>query len=95
MGTVPLVSWQTGAIADRARWKGHDHMAEGETIRLDQFLKLMGLVRSGGEAKHLIQEGQVQVNGVVETHRSRQLVSGDAVTMGDITATVEMVEDEE
>ncbi len=70
-------------------------MAEGETIRLDQFLKLMGLVRSGGEAKHLIQEGQVQVNGVVETHRSRQLVSGDAVTMGDITATVEMVEDEE
>lgn len=70
-------------------------MAEGETIRLDQFLKLMGLVRSGGEAKYLIQDGQVQVNGEVETHRSRQLVSGDAVTLGDVTATVQIVGEEE
>jgi ribosome-associated protein YbcJ (S4-like RNA binding protein) len=38
-----------------------------------------GLVRSAERAKHLIQEGQVQVNGGGETHRSRQLVSGDAV----------------
>jgi ribosome-associated protein len=69
-------------------------MAQDERIRLDQFLKLMGLVRSGGEAKHLIQEGQVQVNGEVETHRSRQLASGDTVVLGDVTATVEIVDSE-
>ena len=58
------------------------------TIRLDQFLKLANLVRSGGEAKHLIQGGQVLLNGVVETHRSRKIVPGDQVTLGDVTVEV-------
>jgi len=48
-------------------------------IRLDQFLKLMGWVQSGGEAKHLIQDGQVQVNGEQETRRSKKLRVGDRV----------------
>jgi len=53
------------------------------TIKLDQFLKLMGAVQSGGEAKHLIQSGEVQVNGVTETRRGRKLAVGDRVsTMG-------------
>jgi ribosome-associated protein len=51
-----------------------------EPIRLDQFLKLVGLVQSGGEAKHLIQGGQVQLNGIVETRRSKKLAAGDVVT---------------
>ena len=51
------------------------------TIKLDQFLKRAGLVLSGGEAKHLIQEGAVQVNGAVETRRGRQLREGDRVTI--------------
>lgn len=51
-----------------------------EPIRLDQFLKLVGLVQSGGEAKHLIQGGQVQLNGIVETRRSKKLAAGDIVT---------------
>jgi ribosome-associated protein len=63
-----------------------------ETIRLDQFLKWIGLVRSGGEAKYLIQDGQVQVNGEIETRRSRKLRSGDRVTLGDQTATVSIDE---
>ena len=54
----------------------------------------MGLVRSGGEAKHLIQDGLVQVNGEVETRRSRQLQSGDTVVLGEVTATVEVVDEE-
>ena len=57
-------------------------------IRLDQFLKYEGLVRSGGEAKYLIQGGQVLLNGVVETHRSKKLHPGDRVTLGDRTVTV-------
>lgn len=48
-------------------------------IRLDQFLKLTGLAVTGGHAKTIIQAGEVRVNGVVETHRSRDLVAGDVV----------------
>ena len=48
-----------------------------DTIRLGQFLKLANLVESGGEAKPLVAEGAVTVNGEVETRRGRQLVSGD------------------
>jgi len=50
-----------------------------EPIRLDQFLKLHGLAQSGGEAKHLIQDGAVKVNGETETRRGRKLRSGDVV----------------
>lgn len=62
------------------------------TIRLDQFMKFVGLARSGGEAKHLIQEGKVLVNGVVETHRSKKLRPGDRVTLGDQEMIVELEE---
>jgi|GEM_PF-992758 ribosome-associated protein len=60
------------------------------TIRLDQFMKLVGLAKSGGEAKHFIQGGQVLVNGVVETHRSKKLRPGDRVTFGERTVIVEL-----
>ncbi|HCC54266.1 MAG TPA: RNA-binding protein [Desulfobulbaceae bacterium] len=48
-------------------------------IRLGQFLKLAGVVETGGEAKARIQEGEARVNGEVETRRGRQLVPGDLV----------------
>lgn len=51
----------------------------GETIKLDQFLKLADLVGSGGEAKHVIQSGAVEVNGEVEIRRGRKLRDGDVV----------------
>lgn len=53
--------------------------SESETIRLDQFLKLAGVVGTGGQAKLLIQDGQVSVNGEVEIRRRRQLRPGDIV----------------
>ena len=49
-------------------------------IKLDQFLKLMGVVQSGGEAKIVIQNGEVEVNGEIEFRRGRKLVMGDRVT---------------
>lgn len=53
-------------------------------IKLDQFLKFVGVVQTGGEAKLLIQDEQVQVNGSIETRRGRKLVQGDRVsTMGE------------
>ncbi len=48
-------------------------------IRLDNFVKMTGLVATGGQAKLLIQAGEVTVNGEVETRRRRKLVAGDTV----------------
>ena len=63
-------------------------MSETPTIRLDQFLKLADVVQSGGEAKLLIQGGEVMVNGVVETRRKKQLQLGDEVVVGDLVIEV-------
>ena len=59
-----------------------------DTIRLGQFLKLANLVESGGEAKPLIADGAVTVNGEVETRRGRQLAPGDVVALGGQAARV-------
>ncbi|HWC27053.1 MAG TPA: RNA-binding S4 domain-containing protein [Solirubrobacteraceae bacterium] len=50
-----------------------------EPIRLGQLLKLAGLADTGGEARELVREGAVRVNGEVETRRGRQLRDGDLV----------------
>jgi ribosome-associated protein len=52
-------------------------------ITLGQALKAANLVGSGGEAKVLVQTGEVQVNGEVETRRGRQLREGDVVEVGE------------
>jgi ribosome-associated protein len=49
------------------------------SIKLDQFLKRMQVVSTGGQAKMLIQGGEVKVNGAVETRRGRKLMVGDQV----------------
>lgn len=63
------------------------------TIKLDQFLKWVGAVNTGGEAKVLIQYGEVLVNGAVETRRGRKLVPGDVVVAQG--QSYEVAEDEE
>lgn len=50
-----------------------------EYIKLCQALKLAGLVDSGVEAKEVITEGLVKVNGEVDERRGRKLYSGDVV----------------
>ncbi len=52
-----------------------------DLIQLDQFLKWINVVGSGGEAKVLIQSGQVSVNGQVETRRSVKLAPGTVVEL--------------
>ncbi|MBQ2980602.1 MAG: RNA-binding S4 domain-containing protein [Lachnospiraceae bacterium] len=49
-------------------------------IKLGQALKAAGLVESGVEAKIVIQNGEVKVNGVTETQRGKKLYDGDVVT---------------
>ncbi len=53
-----------------------------ESIRLGQFLKLANLIDTGSDAKELMVQGLVTVNGEVETRRGRQLVVGDVVSLG-------------
>lgn len=69
--------------------------AGNEYIKLDQFLKLAGVVETGGEAKQLIQSGQVRVNGSIETRRGRKLYHGDVVTVDEEEMVVQVEPDEE
>lgn len=60
-----------------------------EYIKLDALLKLADVVSSGGEAKVLIQEGQVTVNGDVCTQRGKKLRPGDIAALdGQVEITV-------
>lgn len=52
-----------------------------EFIKLDQLLKFAGAVAIGSEAKELIQNGQIKVNGETCTMRGKKIRSGDTVTV--------------
>lgn len=52
----------------------------GDFIKLGQAMKLAGMVGSGVDAKMLIQDGQVEVNGEVEYQRGKKLHEGDVIT---------------
>ncbi|MEB3293815.1 MAG: RNA-binding S4 domain-containing protein [Synechococcales bacterium] len=62
-------------------------------MKLDQFLKWVNLVPSGGQAKLLIQAGEVEVNGEIETRRGRKLRQGDRVTALGESFEVNLVDD--
>lgn len=51
-----------------------------EFIKLGQLLKATGLVESGVEAKIVIQDGEVKLNGAVEKQRGKKVVAGDVVS---------------
>ena len=53
-----------------------------EFIKLDAFLKFANVVMTGGEAKMIIQDGEVKVNGEVCTMRGKKLRPGDTVEVG-------------
>jgi ribosome-associated protein len=65
-----------------------------DTIKLDQFLKLMGAAATGGHAKVLIQAGEVEVNGETEIRRGRKLMAGDRVELLGQTYNVDLVGDD-
>lgn len=60
-----------------------DFELRGEHIALDALLKATGVAGSGGMAKILIQEGQVQVDGKCETRRAAKIRAGQVVMAGD------------
>ena len=54
-----------------------------EPVELYKILKFEGMVASGGEAKRVIAEGHVLVNGEVETRKRKKIVSGDTIEFAD------------
>lgn len=63
--------------------------AAPDVMDLQDFLKLAGLVGTGGEAKFRIQAGEVRLNGEIETRRRRKVQRGDTVQLFGETLTVD------
>lgn len=59
-----------------------------EFIKLQDLLKFANMVSTGGEAKIIIQEGEVKVNGEVCTMRGKKIRPGDIVELGGVQLTV-------
>ena len=57
-------------------------------MKLDQFLKLIGVVQTGGQAKMVIKSGKILVNGIVEKRRGRKLIDGDQIIFDNETYIV-------
>ena len=66
----------------------HAFTLTSEYIALNDLLKLTGLCASGGEAKMLIADGAVTVNGQTETRKTYKVRAGDVVVFGDDRITV-------
>lgn len=60
----------------------------GDFIRLDNALKLAGLVHTGGHAKIVIQNGEVLLNGEICTQRGKKLYGGESIGFADETVQV-------
>ena len=58
-------------------------LTASEPIELYKILKFVNMVNSGGEAKYVISEGKVFVNGKVETRKRKKIFSGDVVEFGE------------
>ena len=63
-----------------------------QPIELFKLLKLEGLAASGGEAKYFIAQGQVLVNGEVETRKRKKIIDGDSVEIGDEKLMIRLIE---
>jgi len=61
-----------------------------EPVELYKILKFEGIADSGGQAKALIDDGQVVVNGEVETRKRRKIVSGDRIVCHGETFEIEL-----
>lgn len=61
-----------------------------QPIQLYKLLKLESLVSSGGEAKMVIADGLVEVNGEIETRKRKQINAGDVIVFGEETIKVNL-----
>lgn len=70
-----------------------ERTAGAPTLTLSAALKLAGFADTGGQAKRMIQAGEVTVNGRVETRRKAKLHAGDEITVGEEAFVLELADD--
>jgi len=63
-----------------------------EPVELYKILKFEGMVATGGEAKLVISEGLVQVNGKIETRKRKKIVAGDTIEFEQDTIRIQLSE---
>jgi len=63
-----------------------------EPVELYKILKFEGMVPSGGEAKSVVGEGMVKVNGAVETRKRKKIMSGDTIEFSGEQIKIKLVE---
>ena len=63
-----------------------------EPVELYKILKFEGMVPSGGEAKSVVGEGMVKVNGTVETRKRKKIMSGDTIEFSGEKIKIKLVE---
>ena len=68
-----------------------EFILEAEYIRLDDMLKLTGCVQTGGQAKVLIQGGEVTLDGETCTMRGKKLRGGEVIAVPDIGEEITVV----
>ena len=61
-----------------------------EPTELYKILKFEGMVSSGGEAKTVIADGQVMVNGKVETRKRKKIISGNTIEFGGVVFRIQL-----
>lgn len=61
-----------------------------EPVELYKILKFQGWLSSGGEAKNVIADGHVRVNGAVETQKRKKIVDGDVIEFNGVKYTVKL-----
>lgn len=64
-----------------------------EPVELYKILKFEGMVSSGGEAKQVVSEGMVKVNGIVETRKRKKIMSGDTIEFADEIIKIKLLEE--
>ena len=64
---------------------------EKEPVELYKILKFEGMVSSGAEAKSVIADGQVIVNGEIETRKRKKIVAGDIIEFSDEKMQIHLI----
>ena len=60
----------------------------GEYVEVNQLLKLVGVVDSGGAGKNMVASGAVKVDGKAESRKTAKIRAGQVVSLGDVRITV-------
>jgi len=62
-------------------------------VELYKILKFENIAASGGEAKFMINDGFVQVNGSIETRKRKKIYPGDIIKINDLVLEIQLLED--